>query len=157
MEGKKVTAELIRKLRDQTQAGIMECRQALEEAGLNLEKAAEILLKKGIARAEKKKDRVAKDGLVLSYIHGGGKVGVLLEINCETDFVARTEEFQTLAREVAMQIASMEPKTVDDLLKQEYIRDQKKTIDDLVKAVVGKLGENIQVRRFVRFELGEQN
>ena len=157
MAEKKVTAELIKKLREQTQAGIMECHQALEEADLNLEKAAAILLKKGIARAEKKKDRVAKDGLVLSYIHGGGRVGVLLEINCENDFVARTEEFQTLAREVAMQVASMEPKTVDDLLKQEYIRDPKKTIDDLIKAVIGKLGENIQVRRFARFELGEQN
>ena len=103
--------------------------------------------------AAKKADRETGEGLIEAYIHGGGKVGVLVELLCETDFVAKTDEFRHLAKEVAMQTAAMNPTDVDSLLKQEYIRDSSQTIEQMVKAMIGKLGENITVKQFVRFEL----
>ena len=111
------------------------------------------LKKRASEIAAKKADRETGEGLIEAYIHGGGKVGVLVELLCETDFVAKTDEFKHLAREVAMQVAAMNPTDVETLLKQEYIRDSSQTIEQFVKAVIGKLGENITVKRFIRFEL----
>ena len=145
--------KLIKQLREETQASIADCRKALEESKGDYKKAIVWLEKHGVEKAEKKAERTTNQGLIESYIHQNGKVGVLLEILCETDFVARTEEFKNLAHEVTMQIAAMEPKDVDELLKQEYIRDNSKTIQDLVKAAIGKLGENIVIKRFTRFEI----
>ena len=151
----KVDVKLVKQLRDETQASIGDCRNALEEANNDLKKAKEILKVKGLAKAAKKGDRATDQGLIESYIHAGGKVGVLLELSCETDFVARTDEFKNLAHEVAMQIAAMNPKTVAILEKQEYIRDPSKKIGDLVKGAIATLGENMTIKRFTRFELGE--
>jgi elongation factor Ts len=176
-----ITTEMVRSLRDATGAGIMDSKRALEEAGGNVEKAKEVLRQQGLARAGKKSDRSALQGVVEPYIHGGGRIGALVEINCETDFVARTPDFQSLAHDVAMQVAAIPPRwiSVDDvpaddipalvkefgsreeafkqvvLLEQAFIKDAKKTIEDLVKEGIAKLGENIVVRRFARFELGE--
>lgn len=138
-----------------TGAGIADCKKVLEETGGDTKKAESILRKKGLEKAAKKKDRKTTAGLVTSYVHGNGKIGVLVEIACETDFVARTDEFQELCREVAMQVAAMNPKDVSELSKQEYIRDSQKTISDLVKEVIAKLGENIRIVRFSRLALGE--
>ena len=151
-----ITIAQIKKLREATGGGVMECRRALEECKGDEKKASELLKKWGIERAEKKSDRATKSGLIESYIHAGGKVGVLLEINCETDFVAKTDDFKTLAHEISLQIASMKPKDVKALLEQEYIRDPKLKIVDLVKQTIGKLGENITLARFVRYALGEK-
>src|SRR3990167_7074760 len=134
----------IKKLRGQTGAGIADCREALKESGGDIEKAKEILKKKGLDKASKKSDREVKAGLVEVYSHSG-KVGVLVEVLCETDFVAKTEEFKFLAHELSLQVASMNPSSVEELLKQEYIRDNSMIIDQLIKSVVGKLCENIQV------------
>ncbi|MEW6283992.1 MAG: translation elongation factor Ts [Candidatus Eremiobacterota bacterium] len=195
-----VTAELVKELRTRTGAGIMDCREALEKSEGNLDQAADWLRQKGIARAEKKASRATSEGQVISYIHPGGRVGVLIEVNCETDFVAKTEDFQKLCQELAMQVAAMSPvfvrredipqELVDKelagyrqavieegkpehmadkiaqgkvekyfeqqcLLEQPYMREGSKKINDLVKETVGKLGENIQVRRFVRYSLGD--
>ena len=148
----KATAQDIRKLRELTSAGFADCKSALEEAKGDLKKAEEILKEKGIAKAAKKGDRETGSGLVESYVHGG-RIGVLVELLCETDFVARTDEFKTLAHEVAMQIAAMNPENTEELLKQEYIRDGSKTIEDLVKENIAKLGENIQIGKFSRLEI----
>jgi elongation factor Ts len=148
-----IDIKLIKKLREETQVSIADCRTALEEAKGDYEKAIEILKKKGVERAEKKADRATAAGLIESYIHQNGKVGVLLEILCETDFVARTEDFKRLAHEVAMQIAAMNPKDVKALLAQDYIRDGAVTIEALIKQTIGKLGENIVVKQFTRFEI----
>lgn len=150
------TIDDIKKLRGKTGAGIMDCRKALVEAKGNAQKAEDLLKKWGIEKAEKKADRETKAGIVDSYIHAGGKVGVLLELLCETDFVARTDDFTNLSHELCLQIASMKPKDVKALLTQEYIRDPSLTIEKLVKQVIGKLGENITVSRFQRFQLGEK-
>lgn len=144
----------IKQLREKTGAGIADCRKALEETKGDIIKAEEWLKKHGIEKAAKKADRAASQGMIEAYIHSG-KIGVLLELNCETDFVARTDEFKKLAHEVAMQISAMNPKNVEELLAQEYIRDTKMKISDLVKATIGTLGENIIVRRFTRLALGE--
>ncbi len=144
----------IKELRNQTGAGIADCRQALEEAEGNFEKAVEVLKKKGLDKAASKSEREVKAGLVEVYSHGG-KVGVLVELLCETDFVAKTEDFKTLAHDLSLQVASMKPDSVSSLLEQEYIKDNSLTIDQLIKGVVGKLGENIQVGRFERIALGE--
>ena len=144
----------IKKLREQTGAGIADCREALSELGGNIEKAKQWLRKKGLDKASTKSNREVKTGIVETYSHGG-KVGVLLELLCETDFVAKTEEFKNLAHEIALQVASMDPSSVEELLAQEYIRDNSQTVNDLVKGVIGKLGENIQVGRFERIGLGE--
>jgi len=143
----------IKKLRDATSSSIADCRRALDEANGDEKKALEWLKKRSAEIAAKKADRETSEGLIEAYIHGGGKVGVLVELLCETDFVAKTDEYKHLAKEVAMQVAAMNPETVEDLLKQEYIRDSSQTIEQLVKGVIGTLGENITVKRFVRFEL----
>jgi elongation factor Ts len=196
-----ISAKVVKELREKTGAGMMDCKKALTESNGDLEKANEWLRQKGITSAEKKAGRVAAEGLVDSYIHTGGRIGVLVEVNCETDFVARREEFQSLVRNIAMQIAAcpnvvyikfedipteqieqerqiemgredlaskpenIRAKIVEGrlqkrfkelcLLDQPYIRDQNMTVDELVKQAIAQLGENIQVRRFERFVLGE--
>ena len=196
-----ITAKLVKDLRDQTGAGMMDCKKALNETDGNLEKASEWLRKKGIASAEKKSGRVAAEGSIGSYIHTGSRVGVLLELNCETDFVARGEIFQSLLKDVSMQVAAcpnVEYVSIDEipsevvkkekqiemgrddlagkpeqikekivegriakrlnelvLLSQPYIKDSSLTVEDLVKQAAAKIGENIKVRRFTRYTLGE--
>jgi elongation factor Ts len=195
------TAKDVQELRRRTGAGMMECKKALEETAGDMEKAVEYLRKKGIAKAEKRAGRTTSEGVITSYIHPPGRIGVLVELNCETDFVARTDDFKTLAREIAMHIASAAPLAVDKdgvpadavererriaeeqvrasgkpdhlvskivegklesyykqvaLLSQPWIREDKKTIGDLVKEASSRLGENVQVRRFVRFQMGEE-
>lgn len=145
----------IKQLREKTGAGFADCRESLDAAKGDVSKAEQILSEKGISKAAKKSDRETKQGVVEAYVHGNGKIGVLVEINCETDFVARTDDFKKLAHEVALQISAMNPKDAQALLKQEYIRDPKMTIDTLVKSTIAKLGENIQIRRFSRMVLGE--
>ncbi len=145
--------KLIKKLRDETQASIADCRKALEETKDDYKKALEWLKKHGIEKAEKKADRATSQGLIESYVHQNGKVGVLVEVLCETDFVARTDEFKNLCHEIAMQVAAMNPKDVETLLKQEYIRDGSVTIEQLVKQSVAKLGENIVIKNFSRLEI----
>jgi elongation factor Ts len=201
MSDSAISASDVKRLRDQTGAGMMECKKALQESGGDFDRAQEILRERGLAGVEKRKGRVAGDGVVDSYIHGEGRIGVLVEVNCETDFVARTAEFRELASEVAMQVAALSPrwvsrdevpedvveserkvyaerarqegkpekvldKSVDGLLEsfykttvlldQPYIREGSKTVDDLVKDVATKVGENVVVRRFVRYQLGEE-
>lgn len=165
-----VTASTVKELREKTGAGVMECKRALVEAGGNISKAIDILNKQGLARAEKKAGRVASQGVVDSYIHAGGRIGAMVEVNCETDFVARTEDFRRLAHDIAMQVAAANPKYLsasevpaDDadrvgelaLLSQAFIKEPGVTIEDLIKRNVAKLGEAIRVSRFVRFALGE--
>ncbi|NEO95548.1 MAG: translation elongation factor Ts [Moorea sp. SIO3G5] len=196
-----ITAKLVKELREKTGAGMMDCKKALQESDGDMTKASEWLRKKGITSAEKKSGRVAAEGIIGSYIHTGGRVGVLVEVNCETDFVARRDEFQALVKNVAMQVAAcpnVEYVKVDDipqeivqkekdiemgrddlgkkpenikekivqgridkrlkelsLMDQPYIRDQSITVEELVKQCVAQLGENIQVRRFTRYVLGE--
>jgi elongation factor Ts len=159
-----ISATAVKELRDKTGAGVMECKRALQDAGGSMDKAVELLRQKGLSKHAKLSGREVNQGIIESYIHTGGRIGALVEINCETDFVARTDEFRTLAREVAMQVASMDPKMVgtmegdengaDALLNQEYIRDSRRTIRDLIKETIGKVGENIQIARFTRFEVG---
>ncbi|MCG2686261.1 elongation factor Ts [Candidatus Parcubacteria bacterium] len=132
----------------------MDCRKALEEADGDFDRAVAVLQEQGIARAAKKATRVTQEGIVEPYVHSGGKIGSLVKLSCETDFVARTDEFKTLAHEVAMQVAATAPQSLDDLLEQPYIRDPSKTIKDLLVEVVAKLGENIKVDSFARFEVG---
>ena len=165
-----ISVEVVKALRNETGAGIMDCKRALEDAKGDLERAKEILRAQGIASAAKKASRTTNDGLIESYIHSGSHIGALVEVNCETDFVARTPDFKELAHGVAMQVAAMSPLYLDSsdipegekadpeevcLMQQPYIKDPTKTVQDLVKEVVGKLGENIRVRRFVKFSLGE--
>lgn len=195
-----INANAVRDLREKTNAGIMDCKRALQEAGGDLEKAVVFLREKGLAAAAKKASRGASDGVVSSYIHGGGKIGVLIEVNCETDFVARTEEFQALVRDLAMQVAASSPRYVakDEvsdavleeerkifraqaaesgkpenviermvegkiakffsdvcLLDQPYVKDPQRTVGQLVTDAIAKIGENIVVRRFARFQLGD--
>ncbi len=149
-----VDITLLKKLRQETSASIADCRKALEETNNEYSKAVEWLKKRGLEKAEKKADRATSQGLIESYIHNG-RIGVLVELLCETDFVAKTHEFRHLAREIAMQISAMHPENVEALLKQEYIRDASMTVEQLMKSVVGKLGENIAVKRFSRIALGE--
>ena len=165
-----ITLDQIKELREASGAGVMDCKRALEASGGDVQKAKKYLAEQGLASAAKKAHRETAQGVVESYIHAGGRIGALVEVNCETDFVARTEEFQSLAREIAMQIAAMNPLVVNDdeelpstadlrgdevvLLKQAYIRDGSKTIQDLINETIGKTGENIQIRQFKRFELG---
>jgi len=145
--------KLIKKLRDETQASIADCRKALEETKDDYNKALGWLKIHGIEKAEKKVNRETSQGLVESYIHQNGKVGVLVKVLCETDFVARTDEFKNLCHELALQVAAMNPKDVATLLKQDYIRDGSFTIESLVKSVIGKLGENIVIKSFQRIEI----
>ncbi|MDO8657477.1 MAG: translation elongation factor Ts [Candidatus Levybacteria bacterium] len=148
-----INIELLKKLRNETQVSIADCRKALEETDNNIDKAKEWLTKHGIEKAEKKSDRETSQGLIDCYIHQNGKVGAMVEVLCETDFVARTDEFKKLVHEIGMQIAAMNPKDVDTLLKQEYIRDGSKTIESLIKEAIAKIGENIVIKRFSRFEI----
>jgi len=148
-----IDLQTLKKLRNETSASIADCRRALDETNGDYKKALEWLKKRASEIAAKKADRETGEGLIEAYIHGGGKVGVLVELLCETDFVAKTDEFKNLAKEVALQVAAMNPADVDSLLKQEYIRDSSQTIEQYVKAVIGKLGENITIKRFARFEL----
>ena len=195
-----ISAELVKELRERTGAGFMDCKRALTEADGDLEKAVALLRQKGLAAAAKKSDREAKEGLVSSYIHTGGRVGVLIEVNCETDFVARTDEFQKLVRDLAVQVAGLAPLYVDqahipaaDLeakkaelgadeatrkkpeairpqivegqLKKWYsqvclydqpFRDEERTVNELITEKIATIGENIRVRRFTRYALGEE-
>ncbi|MDX2091933.1 MAG: translation elongation factor Ts [Kofleriaceae bacterium] len=195
-----VTATSIKDLRERTGAGMADCKKALVEVGGDMDKAIDYLRAKGLAKAAKKAGREATEGAVVSYIHGGGRIGVLLEVNCETDFVSRGEDFQAFAREVALQIAAMNPQFVRKeevdpeiiekeravlvakakesgkpepvaqkmvegqiskwlkeicLMDQAFVKNPDKTIDQVQQELVAKIGENIKVRRFVRFELGE--
>ena len=165
-----INIDTIKALRGLTSAGIMDCKSALEESDGDLAKAEEILRSKGIASAIKKSTRETNQGLVESYIHSGGRIGAIVEANCETDFVARTDDFKALAHNLAMQVAAMAPKYVDVsdipdgdqenaeevcLLQQPFIKDPSLSVQDLVREAAGKLGENVQVRRFTRFALGE--
>jgi elongation factor Ts len=143
----------IKKLREETQASFSDVKTALDESNGDYDKAVEWLKKRGIEKAEKKAERETSQGIVEAYVHGNGKIGVLVVLSCETDFVARTTEFKELAHEVALQISAMNPTDVKSLLTQEYIRDPKLTIEDLIKQTIGKIGENIQVREFSRIEL----
>lgn len=149
-----INIEDLKKLRTETSASIGDVRQALEESDGNMDKARDWLKKKGFERAEKKGDRVTEQGLVESYVHSNGKIGVLVELLCETDFVARTDEFKELAHEIALQVSAMNPKNVEELLEQDYIRDSSKKINDLIKETIAKLGENITLKRFSRLEIG---
>ena len=165
-----VTVETIKALRDLTGAGIMDSKRALEETDGDVEAARKILREKGIASAAKKASRDTNEGLVEAYIHSGGRIGAIVELNCETDFVARTEDMRNLAHNVAMQVAAMSPKYVSDsdipdgaegspqevcLLSQPFIRDNEQTVQDVVNETIAKVGENVRVRRFSRFSLGE--
>jgi len=164
-----VTVDDVRRLREETGAGVMDAKRALDEAGGNFDKARQLLRERGIASAAKRSDRETNQGIVESYIHGQGRIGALVELNCETDFVARTEAFRTLARDVAMQVAAMNPaglrpedvpadaiggQAANALLSQPFIKDGSKTIEQLVQDVVAQTGENVRVARFARFELG---
>jgi len=142
----------VQKLRARTGAGVMECRRALEEAGGDFDRALQIINDKGLARAGKKSGRETGAGLIESYLHNG-RIGVLLEIRAETDFVVRSEPFRELAHEIAMQIASMEPADVKALLGQPYIKDESIKVQDLIKRTIAKVGENITVKKFCRYEV----
>jgi elongation factor Ts len=148
-----MSIEQIKQFRQKTGFSIMECKRALEEAEGDEKKALEILEKKGAEKAAKKAEREAKQGLVEAYIHNNGKVGALLELNCETDFVARNEEFKNLAHDLAMHIAAMNPQDLEELLSQPFVKDEQKTIDDLIKEAIAKLGENIKIGKFVRLKI----
>jgi len=163
-----ITAALVKELRDMTGAGMMDAKKALVETDGNIDKAVDLLREKGLAAAAKKAGRIAAEGVVQSYIHAGGRIGVLVEVNCETDFVAKTDDFQNLARDIAMQIAAVNP-TLEKmvagriekfykencLLEQVFIKDGDKTVTDVINESIAKIGENINVRRFVRYGLGE--
>ena len=146
----------IKKLREKTGAGVMDIKKALAEAKGDLKKAEQIIREKGLDKAKKKADRDVLSGLVYAYLHQTGKIGAMVEIACETDFVASNEEFKSLTKEIAMQVASMNPKNVEELLKQDYFRDTSKKVEDVLKELIGKVGENMKIVRFVRFELGEK-
>lgn len=165
-----ISVEAVRELREATNAGVMDCKKALEETDGDVEKAKVLLRQKGLTIAEKRAGREAGQGVIEAYIHGGGRIGVLVEVNCETDFVARTDAFKELAHDVAMQIAATGPQylSADDipagtvgepvdlaLLEQPFIKDPSRSIRDLVNDVIAKTGENVKLGRFARFELGQ--
>ena len=165
-----VRVELIRALRDQTGAGIMECKQALEGANGDLEKAVEALRAKGLSDTAKRVGRATNEGVVASYVHTGGRVGALVELGCETDFVARTEEFGQLAHDIAMQVAAMAPLYLDKddieegderppaqvtLLNQPFIKNNSSSVGEMVRELAAKVGENVRVIRFNRLAVGE--
>jgi len=140
-----ITVDQIKELREETGAGIMDVRKALTECEGDTKNAKAWLEKKGMKRAEEKAERTTEAGYVFSYVHFNGKVGSLIKMACETDFVAKTEDFQALGKEIAMQVASMKPESVEELMKQDYLRDSSKTIEDMIKVLSGKTGENIRV------------
>ena len=165
-----VTVEQIRDLRNQTGAGVMDCKQALEASDGDLEKAAESLRAKGFAQAARRSDRITNQGLVEAYVHTGGRVAAMVELGCETDFVARTPEFKDLAHDIAMQVAAMAPAYLDEddieegderppaqvsLLRQPFIKDNSSSVAEVVQELAAKMGENVKVLRFSRLALGE--
>ena len=157
-----ITAAVVKELRESTGGGIMDCKHALVEAGGDTDKAGAILRKSGLAKAARRSDRATKQGVVDAYIHPGRPLGALIELGCETDFVARTEEFRTLAHEIAMHVAAMGPDRIDaddesdgeTLLDQAYVRDPGRTIGELIQETIARTGENVRVTRFSRFEVG---
>jgi elongation factor Ts len=175
-----ITANQVKELREQTGAGIMECKRALEETQGDAAQAAALLRQQGLAKAESKSGREASQGVIEPYVHGGGRIGVIVEVNCETDFVARTPEFRELAHDLAMQVAATSPRYVSSdevpakewaaldeeygdrematsavvLLDQPFIKDPKQSVRDVIRNAVARLGENVVVRRFSRFEVG---
>jgi elongation factor Ts len=164
-----ITTRMIKELREQSGAGIMECRTTLVGTQGDIEKALAILKEKGLMKAQKKAERTTGQGLVEAYIHTAGRIGAIVELNCETDFVARTDEFKELAHCIAMQVAAMNPKYISEeevpegadcvpgeacLLLQPYIKDPARTVKDIIIETIAKVGENIRVRRFNRYELG---
>ena len=149
--------EDVQRLRQETGAGVMDCKRALDETGGDFERARALIKERGLAKAQKKQDREAKEGVIESYIHSGNRIGALVELSSETDFVARNQEFKDLAREIAMQVAAMDPRSVEELYAQAYIRDASKTVGELVTTLAASTGENVRVRRFKRFQLGESN
>ncbi len=167
----KIPLDKVKGLREESGAGIMQCRQALIESQGNREKALQFLKKQGLLKAKEKEKRATSQGLVEAYIHTGGRVGAMVELNCETDFAARTDEFKELAHNLAMQVAAMQPQFISKeeatavsdselqtacLLLQPYIKDQEKSVQDIITETIAKVGENIKVSRFARFELGEK-
>lgn len=163
-----VSTATVKELRDATGAGVMACRNALLEARADMDKAAQILQQQGLAKARRKSDRATSQGVIEAYIHLGGRLGAMVELNCESDFVARTDGFKALAHDLAMQVVACSPRFVssqdipageaaeenqDCLLSQPFIRDPQRTVQDLVAEAIAKTGENIRVRRFARFEL----
>lgn len=150
-----ITLSDIAALRAKIGAGMMDCKMALEETDGNSEQAIDLLRKKGVLKAAKRADKIAAEGIVASYIHGAGKIGVLVEVNCETDFVAKTDGFKALVNDVAMHIAASNPESLARLLEQPFIKDESKTIEQLLAEKTGEIGEKVTVRRFARFELGE--
>ena len=166
-----ITSEMIKGLREQSGAGVMSCRSALLEANGDITKALQILKEKNLVQVEKKATRTTSQGLIESYVHAGGRIGVVIEVNCETDFVARTDVFKELAHSLAMQVAALAPICVSkeqipqgadvdpqaaSLLSQPYIKDTTKVVQDIINEAIAKTGENIKIRRFVRYELGEE-
>ncbi len=148
-----VNTDLIKDLREKTEMSIGEIKKALEEAGNDVKKALELLKKQGVKIAEKRAERSTGEGVIEAYIHGDHKLGVLIDLRSETDFVAKNEQFRRLAHDIAMQVVSMDPKDVDELLSQPFIKNQDLTVDELIKEYIGKLGEKIKVEKFVRFSL----
>ncbi len=151
----KIDLKEVQRLRAESGAGVMECRRALEESGGDYQKAKALLKERGLAKTAKKAGREANEGIVEAYIHGGGRIGALVLLASETDFVARNPAFRELAKELAMQVAAMAPASVDELLRQVYIRDASKTVAELVTTVAASTGENVRIRRIARFALGE--
>ncbi len=144
--------EDIVRLREETGAGMMDCKKALDDAGGDIEKAKQLIFERGFAKAEKKGERKTGAGYLEAYIHGG-RIGVLLEMRCETDFVAKNDSFKELAHHIAMQIASMNPQTVEELAAQPFVKDPSKTISDCVTQAIATIGENIKIERFCRYEI----
>ena len=164
-----MTTEQIKELRETTGAGILDCKRALEEVACDITRAVEILRERGLAQAQKKGNREVRQGLVEAYIHTRGRIGALVEVNCETDFVAQTDELKELAHNLAMQVAATDPSFVDSndvteeadpsqacLLHQPFIKDPEKTVQDIITETIAKVGENIRVKRFSRFELAKE-
>lgn len=151
----KYTAADIKKLREETGAGMLDCKKCLEKADGNYEEAKKFAIARGLANAEKKSDRETKEGYISSYVHATGKIAALVEILCETDFVARNDEFKAMAQNVAMQVVAMGAEDVEELLNQDFIKDPSITVEELVKRTSGKVGEKFVVNRFVRYTVGE--
>ena len=143
---------VIQKLREETGAGVMDCKRALEEAGGDLDLAKKLIEKKGLVKAEKKAGRATGAGILESYIHNG-RVGVLLELRCETDFVAHSEPVKALVHDLALHISAINPESIEDLLKQPYVKDESKTVEEVIKGVIAKVGENLKVARFARYQV----
>ena len=150
------TAQDVKKLREATGAGMMDCKKALDKADGNFEEAMELVRQRGLAIADKKADRETNEGYIASYVHANNKVAALVEILCETDFVARNEDFQVMAKDVAMHVVAMNPENVEALLADQFVKNPDVTIEELVKGVSGKIGEKFVVNKFVRYEVGQE-